>query len=70
MVKSYGCRRFSFEEIEAVQRSYVADDADFSHPVEVSYVLGNVNPVLNLDELMLGMFNSDFQFPLCDLHIM
>lgn len=70
MVKSYGRRRFSFEEIEAVQRSYVVGDADFSHPDQVGYVLGNVNPVPNLDELMLGMFNSDFQFPLSDLHIM
>lgn len=51
----------SLEGIEAVQRSYVPGEADFSHPDEVGYVLGIVNPVLNLDEVMLWMFNSDFQ---------
>ena len=47
----------SFEGIEAVQGNYVADDADFwealetlfldavSHPDEVSYLVGIINPV-------------------------
>ena len=47
----------SFEGIEAVQGNHVADDADFwealetlfldavSHPDDVSYVIGIINPV-------------------------
>ena len=47
----------SFEGIEAVQGNHVADDADFwealetlfldavSHPDDVSYVVGIINPV-------------------------
>ena len=67
----------SFEGIEAVQGNYVADDANFqealemlftgavSHPHEVSYVVGIINPVFYIFyELMLQMFGSDFQFPL------
>lgn len=67
----------SFEGIEVVQGNYVADDANFqevlemlfmsavSHPHEVSYVVGIINPVFYIFyELMLEMFGSDFQFPL------
>ena len=36
-----------------------------SHPNEVSYVVGIINPVFYIFyELMLQIFGSDFQFPL------
>lgn len=39
-----------------------------SHPHEVSYVVGIINPVFYIFyELMLQMFGSDFQFPLVTL---